>query len=115
VLATAVLALLVFALTDEANRSRPQPTLVPSCIGLTVAALISLFAPLTQACFNPARDFGPRLFASLAGWGSVALPGLSDLSWLTVYVIAPCLGAMIGAGVYQKVLRPTMLNRNAEI
>jgi len=115
VLATAVLALLVFALTDETNRNRPQPTLVPACIGLTVAALISLFAPLTQACFNPARDFGPRLFASLAGWGSVALPGLADLSWLTVYIVAPCLGAVIGAGVYQKILRPTMLPNESNV
>lgn len=39
---------------------------------LTVAVLILVLAPLTQACFNPARDFGPRRFTSLAGW--VATP-----------------------------------------
>ena len=57
------------------QRGRPPPGLAPVFIGLTVAALISVIAPLTQACFNPARDFGPRLFASLAGWGPIALPG----------------------------------------
>ena len=73
---------------------------------MTVGALISIIAPLTQACFNPARDFGPRLFAYFAGWGEIALPGASDLGWLTVYIVAPTLGAVVGAGVYQLLLRP---------
>src|SRR5439155_3291930 len=75
VLGTLILALAVFALTDERNQAAPQSRLAPVFIGLTVAILISVIAPLTQACFNPARDFGPRLFAYLAGWGSVAIPG----------------------------------------
>lgn len=108
VLGTAILALVIFALTDEANRGRPAAAFAPVFIGLTVSALISLFAPLTQACFNPARDFGPRVFASLAGWGAVAWPGFADLGWLTVYIAAPCVGAVIGAGIYQKLLRPCL-------
>ena len=40
---------------------------------LAVAVLISVFGPLTCAGFNPARDVGPRIVASLAGWGA---PGL---------------------------------------
>jgi glycerol uptake facilitator protein len=106
VLGTAVLALLVFALTDERNCAAPLARLSPVFIGLTVASLISIIAPLTQACFNPARDFGPRLFAYFAGWGEIALPGTSDLSWLTVYIVAPCVGAIVGAGIYQLLLRP---------
>lgn len=108
VLGTLILALVIFAVTDEANRGRPSPQMAPVFIGLTVAALISLFAPLTQACFNPARDFGPRVFAALAGWGRVAWPGPADLGWLTVYIIAPCVGAVLGAGLYEKLLRPFM-------
>lgn len=98
---TLILAFVVFALTDERNRGQPAAGQAPIFIGLTVAALISVIAPLTQACFNPARDFGPRLFASLAGWGSAALPGQDSLSWLTVYIIAPIAGALIGGGVYE--------------
>ena len=43
--------------------------------GESITILIAVIAPLTQAGFNPARDFGPRLFAYAAGWGSVAIPG----------------------------------------
>src|SRR6185312_3918628 len=74
-LGTLILALVVFAVTDDRNSAAPTGGLAAVMIGLTVAALISFIAPLPQACFNPARDFGPRLFAALAGWGSIALPG----------------------------------------
>ena len=104
---TAILAIVVFSLIDTRNAARPQSNLAPVFIGLTVSALISFLAPLTQACFNPARDFGPRLFAYFAGWGQVAWPGLTDLSWLTVYIMAPILGAIAGGGFHQFVLRPT--------
>ena len=107
-LGTMVLGCIVFALTDKRNAARPQANLAPVFIGLTVSALISILAPLTQACFNPARDFGPRLFAYCAGWGSVAIPGLTDLSWLTVYILAPIIGAAAGGGFYQHVLRPAL-------
>jgi glycerol uptake facilitator protein len=80
--------------------------MAPIFIGLTVSVLISVIAPLTQACFNPARDFGPRLFASLAGWGAIAWPGLSDLGWLNVYIIAPTLGAVLGGSLYDFCIRP---------
>lgn len=107
-LGTMVLGCLVFALTDKRNSGRPLANLAPVFIGLTVSALISVLAPLTQACFNPARDFGPRLFAYCAGWGSVAIPGLTDPSWLTVYILAPIVGATAGGGFYQYVLQPSL-------
>ena len=72
-----------------------------------IALLISVIAPLTQACFNPARDFGPRLFAYLAGWGSVAIPGPRGLGFATVYILSPIAGALIGAHLYDLVLRPS--------
>ena len=103
---TLILAFVVFALTDERNRGQPASGQAPIFIGLTVAALISVIAPLTQACFNPARDFGPRLFARFAGWGSVALPGQDEWSWLTVYIAAPILGAAVGGGIYEFAIRP---------
>jgi glycerol uptake facilitator protein len=102
---TAFLAFFVFSLTEVRNGERPGNKLVPAFIGLGVAAIICVIAPLTQAGLNPARDFGPRLFSWLAGWGSVAIPGPRG-GFFTVYILAPILGALVGASVYQFVLRP---------
>ena len=112
-LGTLFLALAVFALTDEHNTGAPPGYLAPVFIGLAVAILISVIAPLTQACFNPARDFGPRLFAYAAGWGRVALPGPNGLHVFTVYLIAPLSGAVAGGGVYQRLFRPHFVSHFA--
>jgi glycerol uptake facilitator protein len=105
-LGTAVLALVVFVVTDGRNTGGPGNRLAPVFIGLTVSGLISFIAPLTQAGFNPARDFGPRLFAYFAGWGEIALPGPTPTGFFTVYILAPAVGAVLGAHLYDWVLRP---------
>jgi glycerol uptake facilitator len=104
-LGTLLLAALVFALTDERNSGAPAARLAPVFIGLTIAVLISLIAPLTQACFNPARDFGPRLVAYFAGWDKIAIPGPRGYGFLTVYILAPILGAVVGGGFHHHFLR----------
>lgn len=103
VIGTAILALVVVAVTDPKNTGGPG-NFAPVFIGLAVAALICVIAPLTQACFNPARDFGPRLFAYFAGWGSIALPGAQGTGFLTVYIVSPIVGSVLGIGIYQLML-----------
>jgi glycerol uptake facilitator protein len=55
---------------------------------------------------NPARDFGPRLFAFFAGWGKVALPGSYSapgfsFSWyFWIPIVGPLIGGVIGVIVY---------------
>lgn len=99
VVATAVLLLVICCCTDERNKSRPQ-ALTAATIGLTVTLLISLFGPLTMASFNPARDFAPRLFSSLAGWGALPFQ-VNGAGWWTVYIVAPLLGGLLGGGIYR--------------
>ena len=100
---TAMLALVIFSLTDRRYARISRLNLTPLLIGLTVAALISLFAPLTQAGWNPARDFGPRIVAFLAGWGDVAIPGPSNGFW--VYIVGPLVGAPIGGAIHELLVR----------
>lgn len=99
VIATAILLLVIFCVTDERNKTRPQ-SLTPLTIGLTVTLLISLIGPLTMACMNPARDLAPRLFSSLAGWGSIPFTTNGN-GWLTVYIVAPLIGGLLGGGIYR--------------
>lgn len=96
-LGTGVLMFMILALTDARSKARPG-TLAPFFIGFTVAVLIALFAPITQAGWNPARDLGPRIIAYLAGWGGVAIPGPGGGFW--VYILGPLVGAPIGALLY---------------
>jgi glycerol uptake facilitator-like aquaporin len=103
-LGTAVLVFMIFALTDRRNGAGPG-ALAPFLIGFTVAVLISVFAPITQAGWNPARDLGPRLVAFAAGWGEVAIPGPRNGFW--VYIVGPLLGAPIGALLHDRVVRRT--------
>lgn len=95
---TLLLALVVFSVTDPRNSAG---MLTPVIIGLTVAMLISVIAPLTQACLNPARDFGPRLVTYFAGWGEAALPGPNGRGFVTVYILSPVLGAIAGGAVHR--------------
>ena len=97
---TALLALAIFGFTGKRNESGPGP-LTPLAIGITLTVLISLFAPLSQAGFNPARDFAPRVFSALAGWGGIPF-STNGIGWLTVYIVSPIVGALAGGWIGRK-------------
>lgn len=103
VIGTALLLMVIFCVTDERNPAHP-PILTAATIGLTVTLLISVFGPLTMACFNPARDLGPRLFSSLVGWGAVPFQ-VNGVGWFTVYIVAPVLGSLLGGAAYRVCFR----------
>ena len=97
---TALLAFLVGTVTSDRNPAKPSPAMAAVVIGLGVAAIISVVAPLTQAALNPARDFGPRLVSFFLGWGDIAIPGPRG-GWFIVYIAAPVVGALIGGGLFR--------------
>lgn len=103
-LGTGFLMIVILAVTDARNTAFVSKEMAPFFIGFTVSVLISLYAPLNQAGFNPARDFGPRLASFVLGWGEVAIPGPAAGFW--TYIIGPLVGAPIGAAFYDFVLRP---------
>jgi len=99
-----ILGLVIFSVTDKATVTLRNKDMAPFLIGFTVACLISLLAPITQAGFNPARDFGPRIVAVLFGWGEVAIPSPKGGFW--VYLLGPMIGNPLGAAIYQFILKP---------
>lgn len=102
---TGLLVFVIFALTDRKQAFVPKGA-IPAYIGLTVTVLLTLYGPLTQGGINPARDFGPRLVAVMAGWGRMAIPGPRNGFW--VYLLAPKLGGTLGAMLYTIMIQAGM-------
>jgi glycerol uptake facilitator protein len=101
---TMFLLIMIFALTEPDNPGLPQAGLGPIFIGLTVTAIVGVGGPLTMDAVNPVRDFGPRLFSYMLGFGPIAFPGPQGNEWW-LYVIAPIIGALIGGAAYRHLVR----------
>lgn len=97
VVGTALLMLLVFALTDRKNNS-PKDSMAPLFIGAAVVLIGMTFGFNSGYAINPARDLAPRLFTYFAGWGSKVFT--SGNYWWWVPVVAPCFGSILGGFVY---------------
>src|SRR5919201_1001389 len=93
IVGTALLVAVIFALGDRRNLP-PAPAIAPVIVGALVIAIGASFGYNAGYAINPARDFGPRLFTALAGWGSDVFR--AGNGWWWVPIVAPCAGAVIG-------------------
>lgn len=100
---TAVLMFVILALGDDRNGA-PNGAVTPLLVGLLIAIIGGSLGPLTGFAMNPARDFGPKFFAYLAGWGDMALTGGKDIPYFIVPILAPICGASFGGWLYPKVI-----------
>jgi glycerol uptake facilitator protein len=112
VVGTAFLAAFVLALVDEFNQP-PKANLAPVVVGFVVLAIGISFGANAGYAINPARDFGPRVFALIPGYGDVAFPGdysnVSTFFWIPI--IGPLLGAAIAGYIYDFGIRNTLMAR----
>ena len=69
VFGTFLLVLGIFAICDSQN-SNPKTGLKPLLIGLLLWTIGGTFGFNSGYAINPARDFAPRVFTAIAGWGS---------------------------------------------
>lgn len=100
---TMILVIAILAITDDRNGGEIGK-MGPLLIGIVVAVIGVSFGYLTGFAMNPARDFGPRLFAFVAGYGTemftyTATVGLS-IPYFIIPLIAPIIGAIIAPLVY---------------
>jgi len=87
-LVTFVLVLVVVSVaTDE----RATGAVAPVAVGFALAAGIFVAGPLTGGAVNPARALGPDLLAG-------------EIAPLWIYLLAPTLGGVLAAVVYDRVL-----------
>lgn len=95
--ATALLMCVILAISDA--RNAPPPTgMAPLMVGLMVTAIGMSFAFNAGYAINPARDFAPRLFTAIAGWGFDVFRAGNAYWW--VPIVGPIAGAAAGGWVY---------------
>lgn len=97
-LATAVLFIMFLALNDKHNGA-PTNGLLPFALFILFIGLGASLGMQTGYAVNPARDFGPRLFLAMAGYGK-AIFDYRRQYWIWAPIIAPILGAQAGGLLY---------------
>ena len=98
IIGTAILMLLILAITDLRNTA-PAANLAPLMIGLVVVGIGMAWGTDAGYAINPARDFGPRLASWVTGYGTAWRDQWGDL-YFWVPIVAPVIGALIGAALY---------------
>jgi len=93
----ALLVGVIFGISDSRN-SPPPASLAPVIVGLLVLLIGATFGFNSGYAINPARDFGPRVFTAVAGWGNDVFR--AGNGWWWVPIVAPCIGGLLGGWAY---------------
>ncbi|MBO0688493.1 MAG: aquaporin family protein [Candidatus Dormibacteraeota bacterium] len=113
VVGTAFLLMFVAALTDRRNLL-PKANMAPFMVGIAVAAIGLSFGTNAGYAINPARDFGPRVWAYITGWGQIAMPGNypGGINWyFWIPIVGPLVGGVIGIVVYEIFIKDVLVAR----
>lgn len=113
IILTATLVIGILAISDKWNTVSPGANMAPLMVGLLVALIGGFGGQLEAWAINPARDFGPRVFCWLMGWGPNAFPGIQGYWW--VPVTAPVIGGIVAGAIYNYLLQPFMPGNPARI
>ncbi|XP_034728501.1 aquaporin-3-like [Etheostoma cragini] len=95
---TAALIVCILAIVDPYNNPIPQG-LEAFTVGFVVLCIGLSMGFNSGYAVNPARDFGPRLFTAMAGYGSEVFTVRGG--WFLVPIVAPFIGSTIGVIIYQ--------------
>nr|AHA92968.1 aquaporin 3 [Sarotherodon melanotheron] len=98
IIGTTALIVCILAIVDPFNNPIPQG-LEAFTVGFVVLVIGLSMGFNSGYAVNPARDFGPRLFTAMSGWG-VAVFTARDC-WFLVPIFAPFLGSILGVMIYQ--------------
>jgi glycerol uptake facilitator protein len=108
IVGAALLMGIILAIIDELG-TPVRSNLAPLLVGLLVGGIGLSFGANSGYAINPARDFGPRTFAAIAGYDNIALPGdygnINSYFWIPI--IGPIVGAVIGALIYDFCIHKT--------
>jgi len=99
IIGTAILVLLVFAITDARN-SAPLANLTPLIVGLLVVGIGMAWGTDAGYAINPARDLGPRLASFFTGYGGAFRDQYGSL-YFWIPIAGPLLGGVVGGALYK--------------
>ncbi|XP_053206021.1 aquaporin-3-like isoform X2 [Panonychus citri] len=100
--------LLTFAIL-AADGPKLARSIHPLYFTLVITGIVIAFNYNAGAILNPARDLGPRVFASVAGYGMEVFKPLSTNYWWLVAVIGPHVGGLIGVWYYILFIDPNVV------
>ncbi|CAO3675392.1 unnamed protein product [Umbelopsis vinacea] len=96
-LGTCVLLLVILGQSDDHNMHAEKNS--PLVVAFTVLSIGISLGWETGYAINPARDFGPRCFAAMAGWGTEVFTTSGSYTW--VPIIGPFVGAALAGLIYE--------------
>jgi len=97
VVGTALLLICVCAIGLPKNKA-VSGTLGPLLVGVTVLAIGICFGDNAGYAINPARDLGPRILLSMAGWGTEVFT--ASYYWFWIPVVCCHIGGILGALIH---------------
>ncbi|KAG9017056.1 hypothetical protein FRB90_001951 [Tulasnella sp. 427] len=98
---TAILVLVVFAVTDTRKQALPLLA-IPFVLFVTVTGIGASIGMQTSYAINPARDLGPRLMTAIFYGREVFT--YRNHYWIWTPILGPIVGAVVGATIYETIL-----------
>lgn len=97
VFTSALLLLSCAGIVDKYNMA-PEFGMIPLFFGAVVALIGMTYSMNSGSSMNPARDFSPRLFTAVAGWGTEVFTVYDYYFWIPLVI--PHIGTVCGAWMY---------------
>ncbi|XP_060923666.1 aquaporin-3-like [Limanda limanda] len=96
VFSAGILVLCILVITDK--YTRVPEGLQPLLIGWVIMGIGVAMGLNCGYALNPARDFGPRVFTAVAGWGSDVFR--AERGWWWIPLFGPLVGGAVAACIY---------------
>jgi len=102
-ISTTILLISIFGTIEPLNGITHNPPIKGLIIGAIVFVIMATFSGVSGPSMNPARDFGPRIFLLIFGWGGQVFSYHDYYAFIPICV--PFLGSFIGPPIYYYFLK----------
>ncbi|CAF1106893.1 unnamed protein product [Brachionus calyciflorus] len=94
---TSLFIITILGVTDKRNNDLANEHSA-FLIGISLTAIGMSFGLNCGFAVNPTRDLAPRIFTSIAGWGSLPFTACNYFFWIPI--VAPFIGSIFGTLLY---------------